>query len=179
MYALSKLGQIYYIKKDHQKAIEILTETTEYYLRFIDNYFTWLSESEKSKFWRKIKNDFEFYNTLAFGQLEDFKDLSGKVYDYQLLTKALLLSSSIKMKERILNSQDEELKATYNTWVERKELLTSALSMSTQQLAENNIDPNAMSAEVERLEKELSEKSELFSQGFEDKKITYENVQNT
>jgi len=60
-----------------------------------------------------MKGDFEFYNTLAFGQLEDFRDLAGKVYNYQLLTKALLLSSSIKIRERIQNSRDENLKVAY------------------------------------------------------------------
>ena len=149
------------------------------YEDFLKRYFPALSEREKAKYWNTIKPDFEFYNTLAFGQLEDFRDLSGKVYNYQLLTKALLLSSSIKMKERILNSQDEELKASYNEWVSKKELLTNALSMSTQQLTENEIDPGALGTEVEKLEKQLSEKSELFSQDFENKRITYENVQNS
>jgi len=81
------------------------------------------------------------------------------------------------MKERILNSNDEALKASYNDWVQKKEMLTNALSMSTQQLTENGIDPGALGNEVERLEKELSEKSELFGQDFESKRITYENVQ--
>src|SRR5882724_11536382 len=49
--------------------------------------------------------------------------------------------------------------------------------MSSAQLTQNGIDPAALSAEVEKLEKELSEKSELFGQGFENKKITYENIQ--
>jgi CHAT domain-containing protein len=99
------------------------------------------------------------------------------VYNYQLLTKALLLSSSIKIRERILNSNDEALKSNYNLWVQKKEFLTNALSMSTQQLTDNTIDVPSLSNEVERLERELSEKSELFGQSFENKKITYENVQ--
>lgn len=49
--------------------------------------------------------------------------------------------------------------------------------MSTQQLVDNAINPEALSAEVEGLEKQLSERSELFGQSFENKKITYENVQ--
>ena len=114
---------------------------------------------------------------MAFSQLEDFRNLAGKVYNYQLLTKALLLSSSIKIRERILNSQDENLKAAYNLWVEKKEYLTNALSMSNQQMTDNGIDVGALTTEVERLERELSEKSELFGQSFENKKVTYENVQ--
>ncbi len=174
---LSKLSKVYYMEKDFKRAKRNIEEALANYENFLKQFFPALSEREKAKYWNTIKPDFEFYNTLAFGQLDDFRDLSGKVYNYQLLTKALLLSSSIKMKERILNSQDEELKASYNTWVEKKELLTHALSMSTQQLTENGIDPASLGNEVERLEKSLSEKSELFGQGFESKKITYENVQ--
>lgn len=174
---LSKLAKVYYMEKDYKRAKRNIEEALTNYEDFLKRYFPALSEREKAKYWNTIKPDFEFYNTLAFGQLDDFRDLSGKVYNYQLLTKALLLSSSIKMKERILNSQDEDLKATYNDWVQKKELLTNALSMSTQQLTENEIDPTALSGEVEKLEKHLSEKSELFSQDFENKRITYENVQ--
>lgn len=173
---LSKLSKVYYMEKDYKRAKKYIEEALGNYENFIKQFFPALSEREKAKYWNTIKVDFEFYNTLAFSQLEDFRDLSGKVYNYQLLTKALLLSSSIKIRERIANSTDEELKAQYNLWVEKKELLTAALSMSTAQLTENEIVPAALQSEVETLEKTLSQKSELFGQGFEAKKITYESV---
>ena len=174
---LSKVAKVYYMEKDYKAAKKNIEQALNNYENFIKQYFPALSEREKAKYWNTIKADFEFYNTLAFGQLEDFRDLSGKVYNYQLLTKALLLSSSIKIKERILNSKDENLKASYSLWIEKKEYLTNVLSMSTLQLAENGIDPTALNSDVEKLERELSEKSEIFGQGFEDKRITYENVQ--
>ncbi|MEO7989092.1 MAG: CHAT domain-containing tetratricopeptide repeat protein [Chryseolinea sp.] len=173
---LSKLSKVYYQQKDFKRAKKLIEESLGNYENFIKDYFPALSEREKAKYWNTIKGDFEFYNTLAFGNLEDFKDLTGKVYNYQLLTKALLLSSSIKIRERILNSTDEDLKTQFNNWVQKKEQLTLALSMSPTQLAENNIDPAALQQDVERLEKELSQKSELFGQSFEDKRITYEDV---
>lgn len=174
---LSKLAKLNYMKKDFKAAKRNIEESLSKYEAFIKQYFPALSEREKAKYWNTIKGDFEFYNTLAFSNLDDFRDLSEKVYNYQLLTKALLLSSSIKIRQRIMNSEDEDLKNAYNTWVQTKEKLTNALSMSTQQLADNGIDPNALSKEVENLEKTLSARSELFSEGFESKRITYENVQ--
>jgi CHAT domain-containing protein len=174
---LSKQAKVKYMQKDFKGAKKNIEEALGNYENFIKQYFPALSEREKAKYWNTIKGDFEFYNTLAFSQLEDFRDLAGKVYNYQLLTKALLLSSSIKIRERILNSNDEALKANYNLWSQKKEFLTNALSMSTQQLLDNGIDVNLLNNEVERLERELSEKSELFGQSFENKKITYENVQ--
>ena len=174
---LSKQAKVYYMEKDFKRSKKNIEEALTNYEGFIKQYFPALSEREKAKYWNTIKVDFEFYNTLAFGQLEDFRDLSGKVYNYQLLTKALLLSSSIKIRERILNSSDENLKTTYSQWMKKKEFLTNVLSMSTEQLTQNAIDPTALNVEVEKLERMLSEKSELFGQSFENKKITYENVQ--
>lgn len=173
----SKEAKVYFMQQEFKLAKKSIEEALGNYEIFIKQYFPALSEREKAKYWNTIKDDFEFYNTLAFSQLEDFRDLTGKVYNYQLLTKALLLSSSIKIRERILASNDENLKKLYTTWVDKKENLTRVLSMSGQQLADNNINQNAMSAEVEALERELSEKSELFGQGFENKRVTYENVQ--
>jgi CHAT domain-containing protein len=173
---LSKLSKVYYMQKDYKGAKASIEESLNNYEGFIKTYFPALSEREKAKYWNTIKGDFEFYNTLALGQLEDFRDLAGKVYNYQLLTKALLLSSSIKIRERILNSKDENLKTQYTEWVAKKELMTLALSMSPEQLIENEINPASLAQEVERLEKDLSQKSELFGQSFEDKRITYEDV---
>ncbi|MEY4930735.1 MAG: hypothetical protein RI909_1459, partial [Bacteroidota bacterium] len=174
---LSKQSKVYYMEGNFKKAKSNIEQALSNYEIFIKQYFPALSEREKAKYWNTIKGDFEFYNTLAFGQLEDFRDLTGKVYDYQLLTKALLLSSSIKIRERILASNDEVLKNSYLQWIEKKEFLTIALSMSTDQLLENGIDPNALTVEIEKLERDISEKSELFSQSFDNKKITYQNVQ--
>jgi CHAT domain-containing protein len=173
---LSKLAKVYYMQKDYKRSKKLIEESLGNYENFIKQNFPALSEREKAKYWNTIKGDFEFYNTLAFSNLEDFRDLSGKVYNYQLLTKALLLSSSIKIRERILNSTDEELKLQYNNWVQKKEMLTLALSMSPAQLTENGIDPTGLQQEIERLEKELSEKSELFGQSFDNKRITFDDV---
>jgi Tetratricopeptide repeat len=128
---LSKQAKVYYMEKNFKRAKSNIEQALNNYDIFIKQYFPALSEREKAKYWNTIKGDFEFYNTLAFGQLEDFKDLTGRVYDYQLLTKALLLSSSIKIRERILTSNDENLKNSYLQWIQKKEFLTIALSMSS------------------------------------------------
>jgi CHAT domain-containing protein len=173
---LSKLGKVAYMKGEYKRSKKLIEESLTNYESFIKQYFPALSEREKAKYWNTIKGDFEFYNTLAFSNLDDFRDLTGKIYNYQLLTKALLLSSSIKIRERIMNSSDEPLKNQYSDWIDKKEQLTLALSMNSGQLADAGIDPGALQQEVERLEKDLSQKSEIFGQAFETKRITYEDV---
>jgi len=172
---LSKLSKVYYMEGDSKKSKDYIEEALANYHNFIKNYFPALSEREKAKYWNTIKPDFEFYNTLAFKMDDD--DMPGKVYNNALITKAILLNSSIKIRERIMNSNNEELKEKYNLWLDKKELLTNVLSMSVQQLEENQIVPAELTREVEQLEKEISEKSELFSQATEEKRILWEDVQ--
>ncbi len=173
---LSKLSKVYYMEGDARKAKRTIDEAIANYDKFIKELFPALSEREKAKFWNTIKGDYEFYNTLAVELRDEFPKLVESVFNNALSTKALLLNSSIKVRERILNSGDPELIATYNDWLSKKEILTNALSMGIEQLAENELDPATLTAEVELLEKELSEKSELFGNAFEEKRITWENV---
>ncbi|ELR68159.1 hypothetical protein C900_00735 [Fulvivirga imtechensis AK7] len=174
---LSKLSKVYYMEGDAKKSKKFIEEALTNYGNFIRDFFPALSEREKAKYWNTIKPDFEFYNTLAFNIKGTDKKIVGEVYNNALLTKAILLNSSIKIRERIQNSSDETLKSKYNEWLSKKEHLATVLSMSVEQLQENQIDPAALQHQVEQLEKELSQKSELFSSSFEDKTIVWQNVQ--
>ena len=90
VYALSKTAQLNYILNKVDNANEILGVTTTKYLTFIQKYFPALSEREKSKFWNKIKEDFEFYNTVAFKNKKAKPDMIAQVYDNVLIDKSLI-----------------------------------------------------------------------------------------
>ena len=92
---------------DVRKSQEALEEVLNNYATFIQKYFPALSEREKAKFWNTIKQDYEFYNTLVINYNRGNEDLIAKLYDNALLTKALLLSSSIKIRQRILSSGND------------------------------------------------------------------------
>ena len=173
---VSRLARVEFMEGDIKKSRKLIEEAIDNYNYFIKVYFPALSEREKAKFWNTIKHDFEFYNTIAVKLMRSDEKVVRKMYNNALLTKSLLLNSSIKMRERILNSGDTVLISRYQEWIEKKELMTNVLSMSLEQLMENEIDPGVLEHELELLEKELSEKSELFSQSFEDKKITWMDV---
>jgi hypothetical protein len=74
------------MQKNYKASKKLIEEALNNYELFIEHFFPALSEREKAKYWNTIKGDFEFYNTLAFSNLDDFKDLAGKVYNYKLLT---------------------------------------------------------------------------------------------
>lgn len=173
----AQLARACYMNQEFRKARRNIESALNSHEQYLKKIFPSLSEYEKTRYWNTIKGDFEFYNTLAFSRVDDFKGLSEKIYNYQLLTKALLLSSSIKIRERVNASFDEDLKKSYNDWVQKKESLTAAYSMSTDQLKENNLDMTLLEADVEKLEKSLSEKAEIFGDSFDANKYSYEQIQ--
>jgi Flp pilus assembly protein TadD len=174
---ISKLAKVYYMQGDKRKAKKSLQEVVDKYDSFIKAYFPALSEREKAKYWNTIKSDYEFYVSLAMTFKDEDPKMIESVFNNALSTKAILLSSSIKIRERILNGDDEELKSMYNEWLVKKELLTTALSMSYEQLEANEISPIDLQNEVELIEKGLSEKSELIKSSNEQSIITWEDVQ--
>ncbi|WOK07000.1 CHAT domain-containing tetratricopeptide repeat protein [Imperialibacter roseus] len=173
---LSKLAKTYYMNGDIRKAQNTIEETLGNYQEFIKTYFPALSEREKAKFWNTIKSDYEFYNTLALTRIDKKEDLIGDIYNNALLTKALLLNTSIKIRTRILSSGDSTLINMYSSWIAKKAQLTNALSMSNDQLLENNVNPAQLVQEMEALEKQLSLKSEVFDEGVDNKVITWQDV---
>lgn len=174
--ATAKLSRVYYMQRNYKASKRLIEEALGKYEAYIADFFPSLSEREKARYWNTIRDDFEFYYTLAFSNLDDFKDLAGSVYNYQLLTKALLLNASVKMRQRIMNSPDDALRQLFDEWIQKKEMLTLALSMTSEELMQNEIEPTALRQEVERIEKELSSKSEDFTKGFEKKPIRYGDV---
>lgn len=174
----SKLSKAYYMQGDVKKAQRSLEEVLGKYQLFIRDYFPALSESEKAKFWNTIRGDYEFYNSIVISHNRLNSDLIGSLYNNALLTKALLLSSSIKVRARILSSGNPSLINLYNEWIKSKEQLTAALSMSTEEIASSGMNLNNIQNQVNDLEKELSLRSEDFAGAFEARIVTWEQVQN-
>ncbi len=164
-------GQVYYMQGRIPDALALLDRTTEAYMTYVDKYFAYLSERDKREFWfKKLQPEFEFYKTLAFQNPNS--RLSKKVYNHILSTKALLLSSSLKVRDKIATSGDPDLINKYEEWIEKKEMLTSALSMTAIQLKEEGIDLETLQGDVQAIEKNLSETSEAFKES--NKRQTYD-----
>lgn len=171
----SKLSKTYFMQSRFKDSQDEMEKVLGNYKNFIQEYFPALSEREKAKFWNTIKGDYEFYNTLIVSRNRSAKYI-GELYNNALLTKALLLNSSIKVRQRIMNSNDEELKQMYSSWIDDKELLTAALSMSQQDLIDNGINVPELSQKVELLEKNISLKSEIFAQSADSRQVRWEDV---
>ncbi|MEQ8359113.1 MAG: CHAT domain-containing protein [Cytophagales bacterium] len=174
--ALSLLSRVFYIKKDYATCIKYLSESMDKYLNFIDRFFPSMSEREKNKYWSFVKGDFEFFNTVAIEVYEEEPKLIGDAYGFSLVTKAILLNSTLKVRQSISNSGNAELISRYNDWISRKEELSSAVSMNELDLQESGIDIESLKEQVENLEKELSRMSDIFSANLNQSRLDWKDV---
>lgn len=174
--ASSRMAHAYFNDKEYTKALKIMDEILPVYLKYTRDYFPSLSFNEKAKYWNMIKDDFEFYGSLCVLWGNKKPELIAKMMNYTIATKALLLSSSIKVKERILNSKDEQLIDRYNQWIAKKEQMTTLVSLSNESLKQMGISLQVLEKEINSLEKELSESSELFATNSDKKSITWKDI---
>jgi CHAT domain-containing protein/tetratricopeptide (TPR) repeat protein len=160
---LSALARMYYIAGDLNQSEKYIELALGEYKNYINKFFAAANDREKTKYWSKIRNDFEFYTNLIVRKSRTKPALLAKLYDNALLTKTLLIGSSIKVRSMILASPDSSLRKTYEKWENRKQDLTEAIALSPEQQKEENKEPKKLEKEIEDLEKTLL-KNDIFKQ---------------
>src|SRR5690606_3212873 len=107
---LAKTSRLEYMEGNEKRAIALMETVMAHYDRYIQAFFPVLSEREKTRFWNSIKEDYELYNSLIIKNISNQNDKAiAKLYDNALNTKALLLNTSIRQRQNIVNSGDEQL----------------------------------------------------------------------
>lgn len=174
------LARLYYHTKNAQVR-QMLFNGMDGYLKLIDRSFPTMSEREKQLFFHQLKDDFNFFNYYAFQNAETTYGASGitlaeNMYNYQLTTKALILTSSKRIRELIMNSGDKQLKEKYRQWIRNRDYLAN-MHLSTEELKVKGINLDSIKHSTNQLEKELSISSRDFEESLEPKRYTWQDVQ--
>ena len=177
-YAQSKedLAILYWKIGEYNQAEVLYKEALSKSFSFINSYFPPMSEAEKTKYWDKLRPRFErFYGFVA----EAYKSnpgLLGDLYDSHIGTKGLLLNSTSKIKDKILNSGDQELINKYLAWLDQKEMLARYYSYSQEELEDREVNLDSLESAANANEKQLSQQSDLFNEGYSLKSVSYQSV---
>jgi CHAT domain-containing protein/Tfp pilus assembly protein PilF len=159
---LSCLARLYTAIHRYDMADSLWERTLNNYLYEIQSYFPSMSEKEKGQFYHTISPDFEQFNSYVLMRATENPAMVARMYDNQLATKALLLNSSNKLRQRILSSADTALINMYKTWLSQKEYLSKIYSLTKEEIRRMGIDADSIETATNDLEKKLSLKSELF-----------------
>lgn len=160
------LGILYWKKGDLVKANEFYSAAMGKSMDFINRYFPPMSEAEKTKYWDVLHPRFQRYYNYCLDAATANPALLQTLFEYQMATKGLLLNSTNKVKQAILNSGNESLIQDYLAWLDKKEALARYYSLPKEELANQKVDLAALEQDANAREKALSAKSSEFSKGY-------------
>lgn len=161
--SLEDLAVVAWKQKDYNLANDRFNQVISTNLTQVEQNFTAMSEYEKGQYWAQIRPSIlKFYNYASERAAEDPALLS-EMYNIQLKTKGILFSASSKIRNEILNSSNESLKALYLEWQQSKEDLLLYYTYSKTQLDQLKINLDEAETKANQLEKALSRQSADFA----------------
>lgn len=170
------LAKLYYSMNRFNEADKFFKVTLGKKINIILKYFPFLSEKEKEQFWNKEKDQFEIFYTFAVRYSAEEPEILGDMYDYCLMTKALVLNSTKKIMEQIRKSNDtntinkfEILKSIKEKWLT---LIANAYLSN-----EDNASLDSLLKSANELEKELTINSSQFYKLVTNQYVSWKDIQ--
>jgi len=174
--SLEELGLTQWKAGGLAKAYQNLKASADLSISFINQYFRPMSEVEKTRYWELLQPSFQKFYAFAIDYAPQFPLVMRDVFEYQMVTKAILLGSTSKVKRAILSSADRVLIRDYNQWIRRKEELARLYSFSREDLEAQKINLKLLEQQANNLEKSLSDRSIQFTDGFVAKTTSFSDV---
>jgi tetratricopeptide (TPR) repeat protein len=173
-YSLNYLGNLYRVEQKRLPAKQNFNQVADLNRKLIVRYFPSMSEQGREAFLKKGVGDRE--GLLSFWSEEggNMPELRGELWNHQLFYKGLLLNTSARWKQRIKTSGDMKLVLRLNDW-ENLQHKISKLFTSTDSTERASLD--SLVDKAEKLEKELSQRSENFARSEERKVRSWQEVQ--
>jgi CHAT domain-containing protein len=173
----ANLASFYREIKEYTKAAPLYEEATRLKMNQLKLIFPILSEDEKQQYSISFKsyiNDFTDFVILYQNQKPSLLDT---LVNLQLFSKGILFSSTQKMQNQILQSQDTILINLFEKWKQERTNYSKAIQLPLQKRTEQNIDLTKMEAQINEIERELSKKSSLVNQTFNEQIYDLETIQ--
>ena len=185
---LFNLAHVYQFEKNYDQANTYYKQVLDKLHRDIRQNFSYLTEQNKRAFYQENKLLIEEYSFFAVQRsgIIPFPDAPKKqlsktslsdLYDLQLATKGLILSSTEKMRTAILSSQDTALTSAYRKWEGLKESIAFASGLSLSERKRLGVNPDSLKAVAEKYEQFLARRSTHFSKGFLTQKTHWKEIQ--
>lgn len=126
------------------------------YINQIKNNFPFMSEQEKIHFYAKIRSKFDMFYCYGMQRYKDNPKLLGEMFNFHISIKSLLINNLKKIREQIMSSGNTGLIDTYNKWIDVREKLSRAYSISAFSISGTNINKDSLERIANAYEKTLS-----------------------
>ena len=140
--------------------------------------FYFLSDHEKALFWKANRTFVDYFQSFALQRMKSNPAIVNDLYNLQLSTKGILLSTSNKIKKRILSSGDFSMINHYYAWLNQRDQLAQLYSLPKEELKRKKTKLDSLEVLAKASEKELNITSEDLEKD-KGKETTWREVQKT
>ncbi|MFC2131843.1 tetratricopeptide repeat protein [Bacteroidota bacterium] len=174
---LQGLSETYIMMGNLKKAESFFKSAFQDIAGRLKRFFLSLSEKEKEDFYKTFQYFFNRFISFAFERSSESPELFEQLYNNQLLTKGILISSAQKVRRIITNTSDSILLLLYNQWKDQREFIAKHYKLSKEELKKKHINIDSLEKVANDIEKELSKRSEVFAKEYDKKQYTWQDVQ--
>lgn len=153
------LANLYSAKGDFAKTEKYFSELIKNLTSQIQSNFAFMNENEKFKFINTINSNFESFYSFALSDYKNNPGITADVTNLDIAIKGVILSSTSRVKQKV-----NELIVVYDKLSSIKKTLAYAYSLSVTEQINKGINVSELEEEANQLEKELTNKSEYYSQ---------------
>jgi CHAT domain-containing protein len=186
---LNDLATVYQKLRLYEKAEPYFREYIAALNTEIVNHFPALNDAEKAAYYSTNQPYFENFMRYALDRsgMNPYNVVQGSrtspkvlgdLYNLQLSTKAILLSSSSNVRNKILSSKDTALINAYRRWISYKEQIGQYKNFKKADLATLGVNLDSLETTANSLERNLTLQSTAFAQGYTKINLpTWEDIQ--
>jgi len=159
---LNNLANLYVAMGLGAKAEPLYLETKKIVLQNINRNFGFLSEVEKEKYLASVFSDFNVYHSFLKKYCRVKPSVAADSYDIELVTKGMILSSGIQLRQTIQANGDKDGIELFDHWIGLKNMLAK---LYTVPIAKRQLNTDSIENLATNDEKELTRLSSSFRQG--------------
>lgn len=154
----SNMAVVYWELKQPEQALPLFEKSNALAIRQIKYIFPNLSEDEQVLFYKKLKEDFERFNTIALTTSGNGQLLT-QVFNNQITIKSLLFFTQRHRRDLITEKRDTVLTRQYELLKSKREQLGYLYQLSLKDLSHADVSASSLEKEIDDLEKAISLKT--------------------
>ncbi|MCC5946076.1 MAG: CHAT domain-containing protein [Bernardetiaceae bacterium] len=174
--SLYNLGLLYQKKGAFEQALPFYRQAKANKNQQIKNLLPTLSEKERIAYLNSIQAYFNGFQVFTIAHHKEKPSIIAELYDQTLFTKGIVFSSTQKMRQQILNSEDSLLIADFDRWKLQKNTYNKLMEKGQTEIQKTGINLDSMAAQINELEKVLSKRSALFAENVQVKSYKWQQV---
>jgi CHAT domain-containing protein/tetratricopeptide (TPR) repeat protein len=176
-YSLETIASLYTEQGKYEKAEPYYIEMLKIRAKKIRTVFPILSEDEKEQFYKVASISFSSFYGYGMSRYPGNHAIASDMYNYRLITKAILLSELNKTRNLVQNSKDSSLIKLYEGWKEKQAQLAQAYKMNEAQRKTEGVFVEKLENEVAEADKKVSAKLTAMGKYIEPKNISWTDIQ--